>query len=1017
MLIVPLVGELSPQETSIAITGLRPDHNYIIRLVAINTSHFQAASEAIRVQTKPASSQDYFQSPSPRENEHEQDISVPAIQPYKNLVETVPAITPPAMHREHSNSVSQSKRGGRRVSPVAPTESFDESNQSDRDGVSLRDLTEKLDRFRAEIDAVEQDLAKEEEEFESGHVALNELKNGSKQAVADKENASKSLKKQVADLASQNSAAQGRRIAAEKQLQQKMQERQKLRDDVEKWDREIAAMHADAKRLDVERTKYRDEASKEVARLREEHSEQCLTNKALEESLRQTRGKIDELKSEKDRLDSEEPEVAQGLSLTTHAEEAEWASKLFILQTNYQVAYQRLQQAREYGTQAQLTLDAWRQRRLSQPTMFASTPILDFVPARRHSQRRQRALSLRNDANPHAMNYDMASAAPYNGSISSISPPFLSASLFFNAKNGSMTLPVEQLTHGMSPSEVELLTAGAPTSPSVAGALLPAGLLGDEVDRFGNLEPSSSRSSPLNANILPGLGAPQTLEQAHHGPNSPVSPESRSPSVFASPRDSSTHLPYHFGGPDSLMESDRRSVRSTASSMRNAAGVNTTTRFANLFGFNRQRGKTFSDEGPTLGSLRSQESQSFPRETSDQSALGRRRGSHSGTWMDQMHSVLSRNSANTAPGNANPSAPRRRFINVFGSKQDPWQSQESKEQSSPPRPGSTDSSERPNTLPTPSVDTQTRFGWPVSGDFTTQRAMTTLGPDWTMAAPTLTSTNSWSRHPSRRPSIQNGATHYLMDGAFLEDPDYQPQRRSPKLAPIGTRPASQVSTGSAEKPKLNPAAPSFKIKTVFTREKKGDKADKARNKKEKEAAASLAEISTPDLAASSRDISSLSSLAVDGRKSMSTAGDTGSEPRDSLEHTNSRTPSECAPKETFMQKLTRKSSATMFNFPSFTKSSEKGSNRFAGKRSIVPDEETEEEGSTIRLERSLESEKGGIAGSLSPLMNGRDSREKDRTSTGFSFRGLTVRGRKGEKTPSLHESVASDEGEAEWTTI
>ncbi|KAF2435913.1 hypothetical protein EJ08DRAFT_692487 [Tothia fuscella] len=1031
-----IVGGLSPQETSIAITGLRPDHNYIVRLVAINTLNFQATSEAIRVQTKPASSQDFFQTTSQGENEDEQSTSIPTIEPYKNVVESAPTIIAPPMHREHSGSVSQPKRGARRASPIPPTDPFGDANQSDRDGITLRELTQKLDRFRAEIDAVEQELAKEDEDFDNGQAALTELKNNSKQAVADKENASKSLKKQVADLASQNQTAQGRRIAAEKQLQQKLQERQKLRDDVEKWDGEIATMHSEAERLDVETTKCREEADQEIERLKGEQEIQALANKALEEALRETRFKIEGLKEEKDRLDQEEPEVAKGLSLTTQQEEAEWASKLFLLQTNYQTAYQRLQHARDYGAHAQVNLDTWRQRRSTQPQLFATTPTLDFVPARRQSQRRQRAMSLRNDTNLHGMTYDMGSAPPYNGSISSISPPFLSASLFFNPKNGSMTLPVEQLAQSMSPADVDLMNLGAPTSPSVAGALLPAGLLGDDTDRFGDLEPSSTRSSPLNANILPGLGAPQTLEQAQRGPNSPISPQSRPPSAFASPRGSSTHLPFHFGGPDGFMESDRRSVRSSASSMRNASGgANTTTRFANLFGFNRQRGKTFSDEGPTIGSLRAQESQSFPRETSDQAA-SRRRGSHSGTWMDQMHNVLTR-TAGAGQASANPSAPRRRFINVFGSKQDPWQSEEAHERPASPRPESSSSSGRPNTLPTPSVDTQTRFGWPVPDDVISKRAMTTIGPDWTVTAPALTSTNSWSRHPSRRPSIHNGYSNSIIDAPFLEDADFQPQRRSPKLAPIGTRPASQVSTGSGDKPKLNPAAPSFKIKTVFTREKKGEKADKSKSKKEKEkereaqvaAAASISELSTTDLHASLRDISTPNTN--DGRKSMSTAGDTASEPRDSLDRTNSRTPSEYTPanpKETFMQKLTRKSSATMFNFPSFTKSSEKSSGgRFSSKKSI-PDEENEDFTTAgtnqIRMERSFESEKGGgsgIVGSLSPLIGGRDSREKDRTSGGFSFRGLTVRGRKGEKTPSLHESVASTEGgeedEGEWTTI
>jgi hypothetical protein len=1047
-----LVGELSPQETSIAVTGLRPDNHYIVRVVAVNTQNFQAASEAIRVQTKHASSADFFQNPIDHDGNptNEEDPIVPVIQPYKALVEAQ-APTPPAVNREHSGSVSQPKRG-RRVSPIIQTEhSAEERDELDRDGVGLRELTEKLDRFRADIDAAEQDLTNEEKEFECGHVALNEQKRNFKQAVADKENASKALKKQVADLGSQNTAAQSKRTAAEKRFEQKLQERQKLKDDVDKWDQEIAQMHAEAERLATQSVTYRESAEEEAAKLREEHEEQSVTNKALEDSLRLIRSKIEELKTEKERLTKDEPEIARGLALTTPAEDAEWSEKILILQHNYQTASTHLQGMREYGLHAQAILDQWRQRRLSQPQLFMSAPIVDFIaPARRHSQRRSRALSLRNnDHSPHGMTFDMASGPPYNSSISSISPPYSTASPYFNALNG-MSFPVEHIASGMSQAEVDALTAGAPTSPSVAGALLPAGLLGDdmELSRYSNPEPSSNRSSPLNANILPGLGAFPTLEQHHQGPSSPSSPQSRSPSVFASPRESSTHLPFHHG-PDSFIDSDRRSVRSTNSSMRNISGAaNTTTRFAKVFGFNRQRGKTFSDEGPTLGSLRSQESQSFPRQDNgDQiNPFGRRRGSHSGNWMDQWHNVLSRNSAPAVPGATGPSQPKSMF-RVFGSKTDG-------DRPASPRPESVGSnSESLNMLPKPSESTQSRFGWPAFGDSSNNpllgaaRHPTTLAPDWAVAP-----TNSWSRHPSRRPSIQYGQGPPSFIDGFLDSSDvgdFQDggvRRRSPKLAPIGTRPASQISTGSGDKPKLNPAAPSFRINTLFTRDKKekGEKSEekaerkKSKKGKDKKKDEEVEELEPPMFDASEDLLRTPMNKQWESytgdttvRKSMSTTGDT-EDSRDSLERTTSRTPSEYAsgPKETFMQKLTRKSSASMFNFPSFGKDKKLAS----GKKSVqgtpdfgAADEVDDEDGNLkagsdaqSKLSRSYDSEKGG----LSPLVgarDGRESKDKDRSSGGFSFRSLKGR-KKGEKTPSLHESVTSaeeaDESEhGEWTTL
>jgi hypothetical protein len=1015
----------------------------------VNPLNFQAASEAIRVQTKPASTRDFFSHPTDRDGDstNEGDPAIPVIQPYKVLMETQ-TVAPPAMHREHSGSVSQPKRG-RRVSPIIPTDpSGEHAEEYDRDGVGLRELTEKLDRFRADIDAAEQDVANEEKEFESSHVALNEQKKNFKQAVTDKENASKALKKQVADLGSQNTAAQSKRTAAEKRFEQKLQERQKLRDDVEKWDREIAAMHAEAERLTMESATYRESADEEVVRVREEGEDQSATNKALEDTLRLTRSKIEELKAEKERLTKDEPEIARGLALTTPTEDAEWSERLANLQHHYQGASSHLQGMREYGAHAQMILEQWRQRRASQPQLFLSAPILDFAPARRHSQRRSRALSLRNnDHSPHGMTFnDMTSGPPYNSSISSISPPYSTASPYFNALNG-MSFPVDLVTNGVSQSDMDALAAGAPTSPSVAGALLPAGLLGDDLDisRYPDPEPSSNRSSPLNANILPGLGAFHPLEQNHQGPSLPSSPQSRSPSVFASPRESSTHLPFH-SGPDALHDSDKRSVRSNNSSMRNISGTaNTTTRFAKVFGFNRQRGKTFSDEGPTIGSLRTQESQSFPRQdtTDPPNPFGRRRGSHSGTWIDQWSSVLSRNSAPAVPGADGPSQPKSMF-RVFASKTDG-------DRPASPRPESTGSNaESLNILPKPSESTQSRFGWPAFNDASNSllggsRHPTTLAPDWA-----VTATNSWSRHPSRRPSIQYGQGPPNFVDGFMDSadmPDFQDggaRRRSPKLAPIGTRPASQISTGSVEKPKLNPAAPSFRINTLFTREKKekGDKgeerAERKRSKREKgkKKDEELEEVEIPSAIDLSEDHlrtpMNKQWEALNGettiRKSMSTTGDT-EDSRDSLERSSSRTPSDFAsgPKETFMQKLTRKSSASMFNFPSFGKDKKLAS----GKKGVqgtpdINDELDDEEavglkaggdGTQNRLSRSYESDKGMGGSPLPSSKDGaaRESKEKDRSSGGFSFRSLKGRSKKvpGEKTPSLHESVTSGEEGAE----
>lgn len=332
---------------------------------------------------------------------------------------------------------------------------------------------------------------------------------------------------------------------------------------------------------------------------------------------------------------------------------------------------------------------------------------------------------------------------------------------------------------------------------------------------------------------------------------------------------------------------------------------------------------------------------------------------------------------------------------------------------SPRRPDSSASAE--HVLPKPSYDAQARFGW---GDAHRQSP---LGTDWATAA-----TNSWSRHQSRRPSVQHGNSHGYLDNSFLDggnDMEYNVQRRSPKLAPIGTRPASQVSTGSAEKPRLNPAAPAFTINALFTREKKDkvEKESKPKTKKGKGKEKELVMPETPSATPSFTFEDVETPDANDRRKyagSISTTGDTN-ETRDSLEQTNSRTPSQAdhsvsGQKETLMQKLSRKSSASMFNFPGFGKEKSGRFKKSSQQGEHGTPDETDEEGTSMNssrtpdLSRSFECDRKGGA---SPLIGAqeRNSKEKDRSS-GFL---RSLRRGKGDKTPSLHDSIASDQAEEE----
>ena len=47
----PTVGESANQETAITVTGLKPNHFYNIRVIAVGYNNFQAGSRVIRLRT------------------------------------------------------------------------------------------------------------------------------------------------------------------------------------------------------------------------------------------------------------------------------------------------------------------------------------------------------------------------------------------------------------------------------------------------------------------------------------------------------------------------------------------------------------------------------------------------------------------------------------------------------------------------------------------------------------------------------------------------------------------------------------------------------------------------------------------------------------------------------------------------------------------------------------------------------------------------------------------------------
>ncbi|ORY14137.1 hypothetical protein BCR34DRAFT_560705 [Clohesyomyces aquaticus] len=976
-------------KTSVTIENLQPDHHYLIRIVTLNSANFQAPSIPIRLCTLPASSQQFYNAAPHKDitegGEDDDYTPTPIIRPNKNLVDIIiPPATAQPMTREHSNSTSRARRidTGRRNSPASQTIDQARSAQEEADSMeSIKQLTERLDALRREIDDMERQIKEEEDEFLASKGSLLEKRDEKKAALKEKEDASRDLRKEVATLERTNAAAQTKRTQQERVLRQKEAERKKLKDDVARWGREAGELRAAADKIEIDRTAFEAESAKKIQALKDKHAEDIQTNKSLEDVIREKGTQIKLLEEERKKLEEGEEGVdaQDGNENDEKEEDRQWMIRLDALQRQYAHAWSVFTEAERINQEASNRLAFLQQRRLSQPQMFTSPPPQEFIPGRRNSQR-SRPVSMREpQGSIPPTGFVHSSTAPFNASISSVSPSFAKATPYFNINNGmTLPLPINNLS-SFSQAEIDTLTGGAPMSPT-AGALLPSGLFENDTGMTDNEEeddPGPPQGpvdpSPRLRTILPGLGAPGTLDQVQ-SPSSPVSIQSRSPSVFASPRDSAGQLAYYPSNENqNIVDSDKRSIRSTSSSF---LANNQSTRFGSIFGLNRQRGKTISDQGPPLGSLKAAQSQSLPRQDHnglDPIGSQRRRGSHSGgAWYDAFVRTKTQPvESTTSPKHvATP---------------DPWLAAAlGSDRPSSPRQDSTKSSDG-NLLPRPSTESQTLFGSP-------------LGADWSTGNPT-----SWSRMPSRRPSMQHGSTG--------DTPDFPSTTRSPTQAPIGTRPQSSAShvppgcpPGGPIPPtppkQLNPAAPNFTsifLKKKSDEEKAKRAAEKAAEKeakraekeeKEKKTKAEKAEKAAPN--DSGKDTSSpLAPRQSRDNRSMSTDyEESNASPRESLERSISQTPSEILGLAN--SSLGKDSSSQFLGFG-------KGKASLFSKKSEVgtPDELDEDQSGLLR--RSVDS--SGQSPSIGT--------PKDKSSA-LSWSSIKRMGKRGDKTPSLHESITSE---------
>ncbi len=915
-----IVGDFNKGDTSIQITGLKPGNYYNIRVLATNTANFTTQGSLIRLRTIPAI-------PLDEDGTLQAGNAASQDKPAAVHATSTPfeAAFPSPPSRESNNAQLQTKRtvSGRRNSPVisGAEQSVGQSvlissSDEDESPEAIQKLTERLDFLRSETERTDRETAEEEEESKRQLAELTKERDRLKQEYKEKEEASAELRRHGNHLDKLNRTAQSKKAAKEKQLQQKKADRQRVKDDIARWEKETIEMNRETEEMIKEKAEIIAAKDREVSEIKEGMVEDLAVIKTLEEDIRVKGTQIKTLEKEHERINSKDSGGQEHSRLERDNDQA-WEARMQAIQAQLGSLWQTLQHAQQEQQQAEEHLSWWMTKRAKNPESFAPTTSLDFATAvhRSRSQRSRQPNSRTSTISSPSTSYQNGPTA-FNNS-SALSPPFAVGSAIFNMGNG-MTVPPLAERAGMSQADVEVLTSSGAVSPA-ASNLLPSNLFRDDdvaTQRFSDCNDQDARNG--SSDLF--LGHAMTHSDASAlGPYTPGSANSRAGSILSSPHESSQNLQGFQFRPEPFVESDQRSIHSTnaplSSSITADSNTLATSKLAHLFTstFTRQRGKPGTQEPPLLGTLKQGQSQSFPRnseqDTLDPNGHRRRKGSY-GNWANPMAGLLTRNTS--TPGDSGfvtaPTASGRRSrLNMFGLKMNSLDSAGFGESTSSSRPSSTYSYDQ--ILARPSSDSQ-RFGWSVPDSIPSRNSPLGAHSHW--------SGGPWSRAPSRRPSVQHGSTSNLSVGSTPLDPDSYPGfslKQSTEQAPIGTQPRSSQ---RAITPRLNPAAPTFK--TLFIRgdakksargEKFGVKTiekskDRDSEKEEIEEIESTYE-SSPQNPRLSRDA-----------QSITTATSTA-DSHDSFDRSTSGTPSEAmtpsGPKETLMQKITRKSSSSKFNVP------------------------------------------------------------------------------------------------------
>lgn len=832
------VGEIaSNQDNFIIVSGLKPDHFYNVRVIAVGANNFQAGSRVIRLRTFARDGRPQLGNARLPSNftPDEQGLSSQTEVVDENgaprsplpAVETaaVSEAAPQAGPREANPSSAPGMRRntvGRRHSPSVatmdqpPPPPPPEAEAAEPTDAQMDVLGERYKALLRETEELAEMMAREEEDHRQTLSEMEAEKQEKKKEQKKKEEHTEKLRREQGTTERLMRNALQRKSQKEKLLKEKQTERAKLAERVAQFEKGIEEMRRDQASFAKEKEKLQAEKKSQENSFRNEVRALSAECSNMEAELKERRAQVKELEDARKKLPGGEDD-AEWREQDAEARR-EWSRRERELHATLDYENKRTRQLDEstLGISTQLQ----QMQQLQQREFFAqsNSPAVEFGDGLSSQMKRRSRTGNSMSAVAVGPSPALNAAYPVSEVTGAAVPGFSAARLSGPpglAPIPFMTLPADASAEpGMSREDaIRALTGDAPLSPT-AKALLPSHIF---------LDMDEDDPSPDDSPFVP----PRRLGSPANDPQSPGSTSNKSMSMLSSPRGSTHNLPFpQYGEPG-----DRRSLISardlgpplSSPPLPIAQPEGKGSSLASLLKFQRSRGsKPPEMEGPALGSLKPGQSQSFPRQSDEPESLANRRKLSLSSW----NGMFNRNSTGPEvqpdpripPAASTTSRFSARNIFPFGGSRATSGVFQERDPSSP-RPASIASSD----LPPPSTEGTSGIWGPLPVDM-----HVIAGKTWPWSPPE----HGWSRNPSRRPSIHGSpsvlkTTLASADDEILDEEALLRHGALPsQVGVIGSRPPGANKSLKT----LNPAAPTFMTNLLFKSSKDKSKEGKGKDK-------------------------------------------------------------------------------------------------------------------------------------------------------------------------------------------